>query len=79
MLAMVQLEYGLRYLNDKLTHMLLYNSKVLIQNHAVWSYVIEMNILDVYTNYENIKRDLRLMYLPEMFVRIENADVKNHW
>ena len=59
--------------------MLLCNSKVLIQNHAVWSYVIEMNILDVYTNYENIKRDLRLMYLPEMFVRIENADVKNHW
>ena len=38
-----------------------------------------MNILDVYTNYENIKRDLKLMYLPEMFVRIENADVKNHW
>ena len=59
--------------------MLWHNSKALIQNHAVWSYVIEMNILDVYTNYENIKRDLKLMYLPEMFVRIENADVKTHW
>ena len=78
MLAMVQLEYGLGYLNDKLTHMLLYNSKVLIQNHVVWSYVIKMNIFECVKTLWKYQKEFKIS-VPEVFVRIENADVKNHW
>ena len=78
MLAMGQLEYGLGYLNDKLTHMLLYNSKVLIQNHVVWSYVIKMNIFECVKTLWKYQKEFKIS-VPEVFVRIENADVKNHW
>ena len=58
--------------------MLLYNSKVLIQNHEVWSYVIKMNMFDYVKTLWKYQMEFRIS-VPEMFVRIENADVKNHW
>ena len=42
MLAMDQREYGLGNLNEMLAHMLLCNSKELIQNHVGWSYIIKI-------------------------------------
>ena len=53
--------------------MLWHNSKGLIQNHAVWSYVIKI------FRYLMIKNLEFIISIPEMFVRIENADIKNHW
>ena len=57
--------------------MLLYNSKVLIQNHVVWSYVIKMNIFECVKTLRKYRKEFKIS-VPEVFVRIENADVKNH-
>ena len=57
--------------------MLLCNSKELIQNHVVWSYVIKIfkclkNIIHI-----EMMKNLEFKFsVPEMFVRIENADIK---
>ena len=77
MLAMDQLECGKGYLYELLSHMLLCNSKVLIQNHAVWSYVIKMNIFECLKTLSKYQKEFKIS-VPEVFVRIENADVKNH-
>ena len=55
--------------------MLWHNSKALIQNHAVWSYVIK--ILRYLGN--DKKKWEFIISIPEMFVRIWYTDVKNHW